>query len=284
MSYRKKRLSPKQGNRNMPPVNIKEYGNITEYRMLPISSITSGLPYQRPVQPRDVAPIRGEWDDRMFHALVVSFRDGKFNLIDGQHRLTAILELNPERDVLVLCRVLTNLTYEQEAGLCAAFDAKRKAMSKAEAVTAWLEAGCNPDISEIRNLMLMRGFKWSVDRKTAKIYHINCTSTVIRAYQLLGSSLFARMLDLLDHTWHGDPDSLCAYMISGVALFLKTYETEIKDKQFAKQLSSSEPAEILRRSRADLSTSSTSLRCARVLLKKYNGHVGGRKLPYRFES
>ena len=40
----------------------------------------------------------------------------------------------------------------------------------------------------------------------------------------------------------------------------------------------------IRRGRADFSTSNTALRFARVILEKYNGQRGGRKLPYRFRG
>ncbi|MCI9190499.1 MAG: hypothetical protein HFH84_12995 [Lachnospiraceae bacterium] len=42
--------------------------------------------------------------------------------------------------------------------------------------------------------------------------------------------------------------------------------------------------EVNRRGRADFSTSSVALRYARVILEKYNGQWGGRKLPYRFKG
>ena len=38
------------------------------------------------------------------------------------------------------------------------------------------------------------------------------------------------------------------------------------------------------RGRADFSTNKASLRFARVILERYNGQRGGRKLPYRFDG
>ncbi len=77
---------------------------------------------------------------------------------------------------------------------------------------------------------------------------------------------------------------LTASILSGMALFVKTYETEMSDRTFAMKLSQVGPDEINRRGRADFSTNSVALRYARVILEKYNGQRGGRKLPYRFKG
>ena len=70
-----------------------------------------------------------------------------------------------------------------------------------------------------------------------------------------------------------------------MALFLKTYETELDDDVFIKRLSAVDPEEILRRGKADFSTNKAALRFARVILGKYNSQQrGGRKLPYRFKG
>ena len=83
---------------------------------------------------------------------------------------------------------------------------------------------------------------------------------------------------------HGDAVSLNAAMLSGMMLFLKTYGSNMDDRAFAARLSAVDPAEILRRSKTDFSTNNRALRCARVLLKKYNSARGGKKLSYRFQG
>ena len=60
---------------------------------------------------------------------------------------------------------------------------------------------------------------------------------------------------------------------------------ELNDHSFVQRLSAVSPEEIVRRSKADFSTNSKALRCAKVLLDKYNsGKRGGRKLVYRFKG
>ena len=123
-----------------------------------------------------------------------------------------------------------------------------------------------------------------MDKPTGEPFEIAATRAVINAYRLLGGAAFSRMLGLVAATWQGTPNSLKSSILSGMALFLKTYETELVDQTFIKRLSTVDPEEIIRRGKVDFSTNKAALRFARVILSKYNGQRGGRKLPYRFKG
>ena len=151
-------------------------------------------------------------------------------------------------------------------------------------MNALLESGRDEEIVEIKQLLERKGFVWALNKSGSKAYEIKAARGVINAYRELGAPLFSRMLCLLDDTWHGDAASLNAAMLSGMTLFLKTYGSDIDDRAFAARLSAVDPAEILRRSKTDFSTNNRALRCARVLLKKYNSARGGKKLSYRFQG
>ena len=123
-----------------------------------------------------------------------------------------------------------------------------------------------------------------IGKSHGKTGEIVSTRALVNAYRLLGGASFTRMLQLLWDTWKGDPRSLTAALLAGMALFVKTYDTELNDLTFISRLSQADPDEINRRGRADFSTSNNALRFARVILEKYNGQRGGRKLPYRFRG
>jgi len=91
MSYRKKSSPSKQ----QKPVRgvcqpETEYRNPGIDRELHTDRLTSGLPYQRPVNPKEVDRLIREWDERLLDPVTVSFRDGKFYVVDGQHRISAM--------------------------------------------------------------------------------------------------------------------------------------------------------------------------------------------------
>lgn len=280
-SYRKKHYPPKPDKKDNP---IPVYNNPGDDRSIYTGRLTSGLSYQRPVNPKEVERLIREWDERLLDPIVVSFRDGKFNVVDGQHRIAALRKMNGGNGVMVNCKVYSGLTYEQEADLCYKLDKSKKRLSLSQSTNALVESGTDAEAVEIRRLLEGCGYAWALGKKAGKQNEIVATRAVFNAYRFLGRSAFTRLFSIMRAAWDGDPRSLTAVMISGMALFLKTYETELDDRAFIKRLSLVEPDEIIRRGKGDFSTSNTALRYARVILEKYNGQRGGKKLPYRFRG
>ncbi len=253
-------------------------------RMLSTSQITSGLPYQRPVEEKDVDKLIRNWNRVVIEPLVVSFRDGRFNLVDGQHRICAMRKMNGGKDVMALCRIHTGMTYQDEADLCHQLDLSKHRLTLAQSMNAQIESGKNAEVREIRSLIEQNGFTWVMGKKCNKSHEIAATRAVINAYQLLGGAAFSRMLDLLNRVWHGDAYSLNGAFISGMALFLKTYETAIDDHSFAKRLSGVTPESIINIGKQDFTTNKRALRYARAILSKYNSMCSGRTLSYQFKE
>ena len=289
MSYRKKHFPPKPLKKGMDghqEIRNIEYTTPGVERSLPTEKLFSGQAYQRPVDEKTVDNLVKHWDDRLLDPLVVSFRDGRFYVVDGQHRVAAMKRMNGNANVMVPCKVYSDLTYEQEAELYYKLDRAKTHLSMAQSTKAILESGLNPSYAEIQRLIEAAGFRWALEKKSGGAAHeILATRAIFSAYHTLGGDLFARMLALLKNTWHGHPESLSAMMLSGMTLFLKTYETELDDLLFVQRLGAVDPLEILRRARSDLSTRKNSLRCGRVLLENYNSAKrGGKKLKYSFKG
>lgn len=285
MSYRKKHYPPKPEKQDTPvPAASPAYSNPGDDRSIYTGRLTSGLPYQRPVNPKEIDRLIREWDDRLLDPIIVSFRDGRFNVVDGQHRIAAMRKMNGGNGVMVKCKVYTGLTYEQEADLCYKLDKAKKRLSLSQSTNALAEAGTDAEVAQVKRLVEGCGFVWALGKSHGKTGEIVSTRALMNAHRLLGGPAFSRMLSLLWGAWEGDPRSLTAAVLSGMALFVKTYDAELDDRAFIKRLSAVDPDEINRRGRADFSTNNASLRFARVLLEKYNGQRGGKKLPYRFRG
>lgn len=285
MSYRKKHYPPKPDKADKPvPAASPMYDNPGDDRSLYTGRLTSGLPYQRPVNPKEVDRLIREWDDRLFDPIIVSFRDGKFFVVDGQHRIAALRKMNDGNGVMVKCKVYSGLTYQQEADLCYKLDKAKKRLSLSQSTNALAESGADAEVKEVKRLVESCGFVWALGKSHGKTGEIVSTRALMNAYRQLNGPAFSRMLSLMWDAWQGDPRSLTAAVISGMALFVKTYGTELDDKAFVKRLSAVDPDEINRRGRADFSTNNAALRFARVILEKYNGQRGGKKLPYRFRG
>lgn len=278
MSNRRKHSPPRPEQQPPFPSAEVEYSNPGSIRTLSTSQLTSGLPYQRPVLQKDVDKIIREWNGREVTPVVVSFRDGKFNVVDGQHHIEAMRQKAGGRDVIVPCIIHTGMTYEQEAELYARLDRDKKRLTLRQYTKAVVEAGSDANILEVKRLTEDVGFIWALGEPTGEPFEIAPIRALINAYQLLGGEAFARMLSLLAGAWQGAPNSLKASMLSGMALFIKTYEVELSDRAFIRRMSIVSPEEIIRLGRIE---TDVGLRFARIILDKYNG--GGAELPYRFK-
>ena len=260
-----------------------EYGKPGTERTLFTGRLTSGLPYQRPVDEKEVNRLIREWDDRLLDPLVVSFRDGKFNVVDGQHRVAAMRKMNGGKEVMVPCIIYSGLTYEQEADLCYKLDKAKKRLTLAQATNALAESGTDADIRTVKSLIEANGFIWALNRRTRGANEIGSIRALMKSWRALGNEEFSRMLVLLRCTWGGHPDCLTSFIFSGMTIFLKTYSAEMDDRLFIRQLSKVDPDEIVRRGKLDFSTNNNGLRYARVILEKYNNQrKNAKKLPYRF--
>ena len=263
----------------LSPLPEAVYSNPGTIRTLSTKRLTSGLPYQRPVRQEKVDDLVRRWNSRELHPIVVSFRDGKFNVVVGQNRIAAMRQMAGGGDVIVPCIIHTGMTYEDEANLYAKLETDRTPLTAGQHIKAVLEAGSDPKITEINRLVEESGFVWALDEATGEAFEISAASSLINAYHLLGGAAFSRMLALLAGTWQGTPYSLRASILSGMALFVKTYEAELTDRTFIKRMSAVSPEEIIRQGRID---NNIALRHARIIRENYNSLCGGETLPYRF--
>ena len=246
MNYRRKQAPPKAEQQTFFPPAEVSYSNPGSIRTLSTSQLTSGLPYQRTVKQRRVDEIVREWNDRKLTPVVVSFRDGKFNVVDGQNRIAAMRQMAGGGDVIVPCIVHTGMTYEEEADMYAKLDTDKAPLTPRQHTKALVEAGTDAKVTEVKRLAEEVGFTWALTEPTGEPFEIVPVRTLINTYQLLGGEGFTRMLSLLAGAWQGTPNSLKASMLSGMALFIKTYETELHDRAFIRRMSLVSPDEIIR--------------------------------------
>ncbi|MBQ6208073.1 MAG: hypothetical protein IJK52_13440 [Oscillospiraceae bacterium] len=283
MSYGNGRLPPDFGGEVQQSLfETRVYKSAGVEQILNSGILYSGQAYQRPVSQRDVDELVQLWDEALFEPPIVSYRKGKYHLVDGQRRVSAIRQMNGGRDANILCRVFHDLTYEDEALLLYRLDKAKKRMTLSQSTNARIQSGQDSVIRSIRKELNEEGFEWILNRRNIGNYHIHATSAVLRAYNVLGRSAFGWMFRLLRATWQGSPASIGAFMLNGMTLFLKTYETDIDEQTFVRRLSAYEPDALLDLAKQDTSTTRRDLRCARVLLEKYNkGCRTERQLPRR---
>jgi len=181
-------------------------------------------PYQREADPRRVKKIAEGFDPDKLDPLKISQRaDGSLWVIDGNHRLQAILVLGWS-DQLVPARLVRGLSYQQEAGLFTA-QRDRRDPSAAESFRAAVESG-DPAALSVRAVCEALGL--SLAYKTARGSGTPRTVNAVGASWSIardaGAPRLRRILGTVDRAWGAQSGVFTAHTIIGLNAFFSRYE------------------------------------------------------------
>lgn len=260
------------------------YSTQYEYRQLNTARLQSNQTYQRPVDPKHVREIIDNFDPLYLEEVLVSLREGRYYVIDGQNRIAALRHMNHGRDCLVNCKVFHGLTYEQEADMFCHLDSIKKKLRYCDSIRARAEAKSDPVILDITEILSRYGIKWSYIGSGSNADNIiTASKALVDSYKSLGPIMFELAVRLLARTWKGQKDSMSAAFVKGVSLFIKTYVHDADEDLFVKKLCTLTPAEVKSLARAEISASKVELKYARVFLNRYNYRSVTGKLECRLE-
>ena len=233
-----------------------------------------------PVAQRDFVKSHGDrlakrfnWDS--YNPISVSFRDGKFWVIDGQHRLYAIKKNAGGKDVTILCRVFYGMTELDEANYFLKRGVVEKALTNADIRKVEFDIG-EPDV-----VGMVRGAEkagWIVDFKTkwAKD-RITSIASLLACYKALDEQDYVEMLRTLKEAWGSDKDAISGVMLKGMAMFYQTYSGKFDSTELVKRLNKVSQVVVLRDGHALKTVAGTSGRginagrpYARAILNIYN--------------
>lgn len=260
------------------------YSTQYEFRQLNTAQLQSSQAYQRPVDPNHVREIIDNFDPLYLEEILVSLREGRYYVVDGQNRIAAFRHMNNGRDCLVNCKVFSGLTYEQEADMFCHLDSIKKKLRYCDSIRARAEAKNDPTILGINEILTRYGIKWSYKGAGGNMDRtIKASKALVDSYEELGPLMFELAIRLLVRTWKGHKDSMSAPFVKGITLFVKEYVHEADEDQFVRKLCSLTSAEVKSLARAEISATKDEVKYARVFLSRYNYRATTGKLEYRLE-
>lgn len=197
-----------------------------------ITKLHTKLYFQNEPNEVRVNSIAENFDWNLFQPLDVSYRDGKYNVVDGQNRLYGALKKFKDIDkiITVPCLVRYGLTESDEMELFVKLAELRRHVPIIEIYKALYGSGNEFVVSmvnAIKDVGLIFDFK-----STNKNGRITAVKTIHNIYGELGQVDFKNYLKLLYSTWNGDVCSLKADMLRGLFEFYKRYSTAIDGKRF----------------------------------------------------
>lgn len=247
--------------------------------------VPAGLMCVSPVAQREITPSRvdkiaANFDIEKLGTPIVSHRDDKFYLIDGQHRIEGA-RAHGWGDQQFQCWVYEGLTEQQEAELYLSFNdvLPQKAFDKFRiAIAAGRETECDIDrIVRSQNLVITKD---SIDGAVA------CVGTLLRIYQRGGPKVLRRAvriaLDAFGNT------GLEAAVLDGIGLLCGRYNGDLEDQLAVSKLSKIQrgtdgllqKSELIRRSTGLPRNQSVAAAAVEVI----NAGRGGKKLPSWFRE
>lgn len=172
--------------------------------------------------------IAAEFDPDKLGVLTVNERDGTFWVIDGGHRLKALIKMGYE-DQMVQCWTYHGLTEKQEADLFLDLNNVRvvSAMDKFK-VAVVADRGVESQINAI-----VQDAGLSVG--TSGAGSVNCVAALRKVYAMGGGAVLERTLRIIRDAY-GKP-GFSAKITEGVGLFVSNYEHAFDEDRLISKLS-----------------------------------------------
>jgi len=175
--------------------------------------------YQRTTNPAQVESIVRKFDETKLGTLTVSERNGKFHLVDGQHRVKALRKLGYSHAV---CVVLTGLTFEQEAEYFRKQNQDKRLIKPLEFFKAGLVSG-DEQCASIYKLIKSNGFRIGSGKKD--FYRIAAIKALFTITEEYGYDVLDATLGLIAAAWSGFRKASQSESLLGVAEFVSRYGT-----------------------------------------------------------
>ena len=200
--------------------------------------------YQRDVYRKRVELIASHFNEYTANEPKVSFRNGKYYVVDGQHTIESRILCNGGKELPILCKVYTGLTMQQEALFFAeqnGYSAPLTAGIKLRAKVVGGDAVSEAFVEANKQVGLVVDYT-----QQAGVYRIGCIGTALRLYNQMGEKIYCEALRLIVDAWEGKPDSFRAAVLKGVMYFVEVYHGEFNEERLIRALRSVHPMEIYR--------------------------------------
>lgn len=229
--------------------------------------------YQRHQSIAKIERIVQGFDGDAMGILLVSQRpDGSYWVMDGGHRLKAVLErFGP--DVLVPCMVYTDIEWDRESSVFFKVNSERGPVTTSARFRA-AYGGNDPEVRQIASVLdgLSIEYPWfSRGRAEASPNTIYCWVTLQQIYRREDISYLRDLLQLIQQTWEGEGESFHGLIVKAVDHLYRCHRSDDAwdNEEFVRRLRAHHPYQLRRE--AEIKTRRLPhLRIAEAMHEIYN--------------
>ena len=242
----------------------REFVPDVHFELIPIKDLVSNQQYQRKLSLRHVDNAAAEFNVYEINPVKVSRRDGINYVFDGQHTAEIVAKESGSRDTPVWCMVYDGLDYKLEAYVFANQKKFARTLTPYEIFMANVEA---EEETELTIKALAESYSLTITNKSKTNGGLCAISALEFIFRKYGYHILDQTLYMTVSTWEGDPVSLCATILKGIARLLDCYGESLRADLFVERLSRVPVKEIIRSARE---RNNGSLGYAEALLTYYN--------------
>lgn len=208
-------------------------------KLINSSLLKSKQDYQRDINMKFVRDAIAEFDPEKVEPVHVSYRDGKYYVIDGQHTVIILEAVNENKPVDIQCIVHKGMTYTDEADYYVDQYEKKHRHTFNEMTLASYEAGRELPC-ELALKVSRVGGRLPYDKKTTTGMRINAVKKVEMLYKKDSDDTILAIKCLVE-AYNGRESSLQGDIIAGTTEFLKLYGNNIVTSRLVNALAKYTP-------------------------------------------
>jgi len=222
--------------------------------------------YGRGLDHAHIKKIVNNFDERAFGRVIVSMRDdGRFAIIDGNHRREAAMHIGLAE---IPCTIFLDLKPEEEAELFGHYNLTKKltALNIEKGLIARREKGA----VDRRSVLKRNGLDWAFKGSSG---HVACAASVRNVYEAHGMTVLADVIRILVQSFGADARrAFIAPTVEGTALFWIRYRYQLDEARLLSQLHLTDALELMTRARtlAAANCESIAVGWGRAMLEHYN--------------
>lgn len=178
--------------------------------------------YQRMIRPAHVLFLVENWDDDLAVTFLVSHRDGRFFVVDGQHRMLALRDRG-DTEVRVACVIFEGLISADEAKRFRRTQQDRKALRSLDFFRSGLVEG-DPLVHDVNRIVREEGFAVNLVGAANSPTDIIATGALLKIYgKGRREELLREVLRAVRESFPGEAVATQGTMLEGIGRFMARY-------------------------------------------------------------
>lgn len=241
-----------------------------------IEKLSSGLAYQRGIKEWFVREAVDKFDELAVEPVCVSLRDGKYNVVDGQHTIAILKAMGRTR---VFCEIREGLDFAGESAWFVQKETKGRKQTINSLLNARAYSGDDKNLNALIDCLSVVGYSLKLVGVKNTYSIINASDTVEKIFNELGCVMFLDFIKLHKKVFDGDKKSLQSNFLNGFCLFFKTYRKDINEKRLEHVFNCNvnknvkQTSDIILEAKRDVDSKDTSLKYAKVFVRSYNHNI-----------